>query len=57
METVFFGADHEMFAGAVAATIHGVAGAAADSDAGENRDQKECRSREYGDGDEDFVRA
>lgn len=46
-----------MFAGAVAATIHGVAGAAADSDAGENRDQKECRSREYGDGDEDFVRA
>lgn len=57
MEAGFFGANHEVFAGAVAAAVHGVAGAAADADASEDGHQKERQRRENGDGDEDFVRA
>lgn len=41
LEAGFFGADHEMFAGAVATAVDGVAGAAADADTGEDRHQKE----------------
>ena len=57
LEAGFFGTDHEVFAGAVAAAIDGVAGAAADADTGEHGHQKERQRRENGDGDEDFVRA
>lgn len=57
LKTGFFGADHEVFAGAIAAAVHGVAGAATDADAGENRHQKERQRREGGDGDEDLIGA
>lgn len=46
-----------MFAGAVAAAVDGIAGAAADADAGEDGHQKERQRREDGDGEEDLVRA
>ena len=46
-----------MLAGAVAAAIHGVAGAATNADAGEDGDQKERQRRENGDGDENLVGA
>lgn len=57
LETGFFGADHEVLAGAVAAAVDGIAGAAADADAGEDGHQKERQRREDGDGEEDLVRA
>ena len=41
LEAGFFGADHEVFAGAITAAFQLVAGAAADADAGKNGDQKE----------------
>lgn len=57
LEAGFFGANHEVFAGAVAAAVDGIAGAAADADAGKDGYQKERQRREDGDGEEDLVRA
>lgn len=56
LETLTFGANHEMLAGAIAATLHGFALATTNGDASERGDQKERQRRKRGAGKIDFVR-
>lgn len=56
LETLTFGANHEMLAGAIAATLHGFALATTNGDTSERGDQKERQRRKRGAGKIDFVR-
>ncbi len=52
---MFLGAGHELFLGAVAATIHGVAAAVGRGDAGENRDHQKTECGENGNKNEKSI--
>ena len=57
MEAAALGAGHEVLARAVVAVLHDIALAAADGDAGEDRDKEERKRSEDGASEKDLVGA
>lgn len=56
LETLFFDANHEVLARAVATAVHDFAIAATGGNSSENRDQKQRQGRDDGDGDINPIR-